>query len=76
MLSLQGESLLSLAQQLGMRIFNRHVVQRKQLTDEVQALQRRYFKYLHLLASDTKVRCGGGGMRCFSQAWDLRVPQG
>ncbi|XP_036280950.1 DNA-directed RNA polymerase, mitochondrial isoform X2 [Pipistrellus kuhlii] len=51
----QGESLLSLAQELGMRIFNRHVVQRKQLSDEVQALQERYFKYLHLLASDTQV---------------------
>ncbi|XP_036169703.1 DNA-directed RNA polymerase, mitochondrial isoform X1 [Myotis myotis] len=54
-LSQQGESLLSLAQELGMRIFNRHVVQRKQLNDEVQALQERYFKYLHLLASDTQV---------------------
>lgn len=60
MLSQQGESLLSLAQELGMRIFNRHVVQRKQLNDEVQALQERYFKYLHLLASDTQVRSGGG----------------
>lgn len=59
-LSQQGESLLSLAQELGMRIFNRHVVQRKQLSDEVQALQERYFKYLHLLASDTQVRSGGG----------------
>ncbi|XP_016070360.1 PREDICTED: DNA-directed RNA polymerase, mitochondrial [Miniopterus natalensis] len=54
-LSPQGESLLSLAQQLGMRIFNRHVVQRKQLSDEVQELQQRYFKYLHMLASDTQV---------------------
>ncbi|XP_036090157.1 DNA-directed RNA polymerase, mitochondrial isoform X2 [Rousettus aegyptiacus] len=51
----QGESLLSLAQQLGLRIFNRHVVQRKRLTEEVRALERRYFKYLHLLASDTQV---------------------
>ncbi|KAM8765496.1 DNA-directed RNA polymerase, mitochondrial [Rhynchonycteris naso] len=53
-LSSQGESLLSLAQQLGLRIFNRHVVQRKLLSDEVQALQHRYFKYLCLLASDTQ----------------------
>ncbi|XP_066197717.1 DNA-directed RNA polymerase, mitochondrial isoform X1 [Saccopteryx leptura] len=53
-LSSQGESLLSLAQQLGLRIFNRHVVQRKLLSDEVQALQQRYFKYLRLLASDTQ----------------------
>lgn len=52
----QGESLLSLAQQLGLRIFNRHVVQRKQLGDEVRALERRYFKYLRLLASDSRVR--------------------
>lgn len=58
-LSQQGESLLSLAQELGMRIFNRHVVQRKQLNDEVQALQERYFRYLLLLASDTQVRSGG-----------------
>lgn len=52
----QGESLLSLAQQLGLRIFNRHVVQRKQLSDEVRVLERRYFKYLRLLASDSPVR--------------------
>ncbi|XP_032989759.1 DNA-directed RNA polymerase, mitochondrial isoform X2 [Rhinolophus ferrumequinum] len=51
----QGESLLSLAQQLGLRIFNRHVVQRKQLGDEVRALERRYFEYLRLLASDSRV---------------------
>lgn len=52
----QGESLLSLAQQLGLRIFNRHVVQRKQLSDEVHELERRYFKYLRLMASDSLVR--------------------
>ncbi|XP_019512733.1 PREDICTED: DNA-directed RNA polymerase, mitochondrial isoform X1 [Hipposideros armiger] len=51
----QGESLLSLAQQLGLRIFNRHVVQRKQLSDEVHALERRYFKYLRQMASDSLV---------------------
>ncbi|XP_023376242.1 DNA-directed RNA polymerase, mitochondrial, partial [Pteropus vampyrus] len=51
----QGESLLFLAQQLGLRVFNRHVVQRKRLTQEVRELERRYFKYLHLLASDTQV---------------------
>lgn len=65
-LPLQGESLLSLAQQLGLRIFSRHVVQKKQLNDEVRALQRRYFKYLRLLASDTQVRSGRGGMRSCS----------
>ncbi|XP_046956723.1 DNA-directed RNA polymerase, mitochondrial isoform X1 [Lynx rufus] len=50
----QGESLLSLAQQLGLRVFNRHAVQKKQLS-QVQALQQRYYQYLHLLASDTQV---------------------
>lgn len=76
MLPLQGESLLSLAQQLGLRIFSRHVVQKKQLSDEVQALQRRYFKYLRLLASDKRVRSRRGGMGSCSQAWDLGVPRG
>nr|XP_025717114.1 DNA-directed RNA polymerase, mitochondrial isoform X1 [Callorhinus ursinus]XP_025717115.1 DNA-directed RNA polymerase, mitochondrial isoform X2 [Callorhinus ursinus] len=51
----QGESLLSLAQQLGLRVFNRHTVHRKQLSSQVQALQQRYHRYLHLLASDTQV---------------------
>lgn len=57
----QGESLLSLAQQLGLRVFNRHTVQRKQLSSQVRALQRRYYRYLHLLASDTQVRPGSWG---------------
>ncbi|XP_030878265.1 DNA-directed RNA polymerase, mitochondrial isoform X3 [Leptonychotes weddellii] len=51
----QGESLLSLAQQLGLRVFNRHTVHRKQLSSQVRALQQRYHSYLHLLASDTPV---------------------
>lgn len=59
----QGESLLSLAQQLGLRIFNRHVVQRKQLSDEVRVLEQRYFKYLGLLASDSQVRLRGGRVK-------------
>ncbi|XP_029772334.1 DNA-directed RNA polymerase, mitochondrial isoform X2 [Suricata suricatta] len=50
----QGESLLSLAQQLGLRVFNRYAVQKQQLS-QVQALQQRYYQYLHLLASDTQV---------------------
>ncbi|XP_045656232.1 LOW QUALITY PROTEIN: DNA-directed RNA polymerase, mitochondrial [Ursus americanus] len=50
----QGESLLSLAQQLGLRVFNRHTVQRK-LSSQVQALRQRYYRYLQLLASDTQV---------------------
>ncbi|XP_030878267.1 DNA-directed RNA polymerase, mitochondrial isoform X6 [Leptonychotes weddellii] len=51
----QGESLLSLAQQLGLRVFNRHTVHRKQLSSQVRALQQRYHSYLHLLASDTPI---------------------
>lgn len=42
----------------------------------MQALERRYFKYLQLLASDTQVRLGGRGIRSCSRAWDLGVPQG
>lgn len=47
----QGESLLFLARELGLRVFKR-----KQLRNEVQELEQRYSKYLHLLASDTQVR--------------------
>lgn len=47
----QGESLLFLAHELGLRVFKR-----KQLRNEVQELEQRYSKYLHLLASDTQVR--------------------
>ncbi|KAF5913147.1 hypothetical protein HPG69_006198 [Diceros bicornis minor] len=54
-LLLQGESLLSLAQQLGLRAFNRHVVQRKLLSNQVRDLEKRYSQYLHLLASDGQV---------------------
>ncbi|XP_004441513.1 PREDICTED: DNA-directed RNA polymerase, mitochondrial [Ceratotherium simum simum] len=51
----QGESLLSLAQQLGLRAFNRHVVQRRLLSNQVRDLEKRYSQYLHLLASDGQV---------------------
>ncbi|XP_006876764.1 PREDICTED: DNA-directed RNA polymerase, mitochondrial [Chrysochloris asiatica] len=51
----QGESLIYLAHELGMRAFNRHVVQRKQREGQVQALQQRYSEYLRLLACDTQV---------------------
>ncbi|XP_066889382.1 DNA-directed RNA polymerase, mitochondrial isoform X14 [Kogia breviceps] len=46
----QGESLLFLAHELGLRVFKR-----KQLRNEVQELEQRYSEYLHLLASDTQV---------------------
>ncbi|XP_027625347.1 DNA-directed RNA polymerase, mitochondrial [Tupaia chinensis] len=51
----QGESLISLAHELGLRAFKRHTVQRKRLTKQVRALEQRYSQYLHLLASDTQV---------------------
>ncbi|XP_012584894.1 PREDICTED: DNA-directed RNA polymerase, mitochondrial [Condylura cristata] len=54
-LSPHGESLLSVAQELGLRVFNRYTVQRKRLTKQVELLEQRYHKYLHLLASDTQV---------------------
>uniref|UniRef100_A0A8D0MC72 DNA-directed RNA polymerase n=1 Tax=Sus scrofa TaxID=9823 RepID=A0A8D0MC72_PIG len=50
-----GESLFYLAHRLGQRVFNRHMVQRKQLSNQVQVLEKQYSKYLHLLASDTQV---------------------
>ncbi|XP_075400141.1 DNA-directed RNA polymerase, mitochondrial [Tenrec ecaudatus] len=51
----QGESLIHLAHELGMRAFNRQAVQRKQREGQVQVLQQRYFEYLRLLACDTQV---------------------
>lgn len=57
----QGESLISLAYNLGLRVFNRHVVHRKQLSGQVRQLQQQYLQYLHLLASDTQVSLGRRG---------------
>lgn len=51
----QGEPLFQLAQNLGLRVFNRHLVKQKQVTNHVQKLGQRYSQYLRLLASDTQV---------------------
>ncbi|XP_077834826.1 DNA-directed RNA polymerase, mitochondrial isoform X20 [Macaca mulatta] len=51
----QGESFTTLARELSARTFSRHVVQRRRLSGQVQALETYYRKYLHLLASDTKI---------------------
>ncbi|XP_073910569.1 DNA-directed RNA polymerase, mitochondrial isoform X3 [Castor canadensis] len=51
----QGESLITLAYDLGLRTFNRHVVQQKWLSNQVEELKQRYTRYLQLLASDTQV---------------------
>uniref|UniRef100_A0A287CY01 DNA-directed RNA polymerase n=1 Tax=Ictidomys tridecemlineatus TaxID=43179 RepID=A0A287CY01_ICTTR len=51
----QGESLVVVAKDLGLRTFNRHMVQQKRLNNQVQALEQRYAQYLHLLACDTQI---------------------
>lgn len=51
----QGEPLIQLAQNLGLRVLNRHLVKQKQVTNHVQKLEQRYSQYLRLLASDTQV---------------------
>ncbi|KAL1783071.1 DNA-directed RNA polymerase, mitochondrial isoform X1 [Sigmodon hispidus] len=51
----QGQPLLHLAHNLGLRVLNRHLVKQKQVTDHVQKLSQQYTQYLRLLASDTKV---------------------
>ncbi|XP_045846458.1 DNA-directed RNA polymerase, mitochondrial isoform X2 [Meles meles] len=51
----QGESLLSLAQQLGVRVCSRHAVRRQRLSSRVRALRDRYHQYARLLACDTQV---------------------
>ncbi|GAB1295302.1 DNA-directed RNA polymerase, mitochondrial [Apodemus speciosus] len=51
----QGEPLIQVAQNLGLRVLNRHLVKQKQVTNHVQKLEQRYSRYLRLLASDTQV---------------------
>lgn len=59
MLPAQGEPLIQLAQNLGLRVLNRHLVKQKQVTNHVQKLEQRYSRYLQLLASDTQVTWAG-----------------
>ncbi|CAO2641574.1 DNA-directed RNA polymerase, mitochondrial [Lemmus lemmus] len=51
----QGEPLLHLAHDLGLRVLNRHLVKQKQVTNYVEKLGQRYSQYLRLLASNTQV---------------------
>ncbi|KAL6056869.1 hypothetical protein STEG23_003273 [Scotinomys teguina] len=51
----QGEPLLQLAHNLGLRVLNRHLVKQKQVTNHVQKLGQQYSEYLRLLAADTQV---------------------
>ncbi|XP_040593595.1 DNA-directed RNA polymerase, mitochondrial isoform X2 [Mesocricetus auratus] len=55
LLPAQGEPLLHLAHDLGLRVLNRHLVKKKQETNHVQKLGQHYSQYLRLLASDTQV---------------------
>lgn len=55
----QGEPLIYLAHDLGLRVLNRHLVKQKQATKHVQKLGQQYSQYLRLLASDTQVKWGG-----------------
>lgn len=52
----QGEPLLHLAHDLGLRVLNRHLVKQKQVTNHVEKLEQRYSQYLRLLASNTQVK--------------------
>lgn len=52
----QGEPLLHLAHDLGLRVLNRHLVKQKQVTNHVEKLGQRYSQYLRLLASNTQVK--------------------
>ncbi|XP_008835434.1 DNA-directed RNA polymerase, mitochondrial isoform X2 [Nannospalax galili] len=51
----QGQPLLFLAHNLGLRVLNRHLVQQKQGGSYVQELSQHYSKYLQLLAANTQV---------------------
>ncbi|CAH6779348.1 Polrmt [Phodopus roborovskii] len=55
LLPAQGEPLLHLAHDLGLRVINRHLVKQKQVTKHVQKLGQHYSQYLQLLASDTQI---------------------
>lgn len=71
-MSPHGESLMSMAQDLGLRMFSRYMVQRKILSNQIQALEQRYHEYLQLLAADSEVT-----PRCLPrQHWEALGPPG
>lgn len=49
---------MSMAQDLGLRMFSRYMVQRKILSNQIQTLEQRYHEYLQLLAADSEVSQG------------------
>ncbi|XP_009892288.1 PREDICTED: DNA-directed RNA polymerase, mitochondrial [Charadrius vociferus] len=53
-LSPQGESLAVLARELGSKVYNRYVTQRKLCSGQLEKVQEVYKDYVHLLAKDSK----------------------
>ncbi|NXG69067.1 RPOM protein, partial [Baryphthengus martii] len=51
-LSPQGESLVVLARELGFKVYNRYITQRKQRSRQLEKVQEIYGGYIHLLAKD------------------------
>ncbi|XP_066492068.1 DNA-directed RNA polymerase, mitochondrial [Tiliqua scincoides] len=50
----QGESLLILARELGIKVYNKYIIQRRSRSRSVQRIQRLYEGYVQLLAKDTQ----------------------
>ncbi|NXS92783.1 RPOM protein, partial [Jacana jacana] len=53
-LSPQGESLAVLARELGFKVYNRYVTQRKLRSRQLEKVQEVYKNYIHLLAKDSQ----------------------
>ncbi|XP_043831430.1 DNA-directed RNA polymerase, mitochondrial [Dromiciops gliroides] len=50
-----GSSLIQLVMDLGMKVYNKNLIQRKMKPFVLDELKRKYINYLHLLASDTQL---------------------
>ncbi|NXI58912.1 RPOM protein, partial [Chloroceryle aenea] len=53
-LSPQGESLSVLARELGSKVYNRYITERKQRSCQLEKVQEIYGDYIHLLAKDSQ----------------------
>uniref|UniRef100_A0A8C0HM39 DNA-directed RNA polymerase n=1 Tax=Buteo japonicus TaxID=224669 RepID=A0A8C0HM39_9AVES len=60
-LSPQGESLAVLARELGSKVYNRYITQRKLRSRQLEKVQEVYEDYIHLLAKDSQVDMPGRG---------------
>jgi len=60
-LSPQGESLAVLARELGSKVYNRYITQRKLRSRQLEKVQEIYEDYIHLLAKDSQVGTPGRG---------------